>query len=30
VFPVDLVPRASVGAPPVAQRIVPPPRRTHV
>ncbi len=27
VFPVDLVPRASVGAPPVAQRIVPPPRR---
>ena len=29
IFPVDLVPRASVGAPPVAQRIVPPPRRKH-
>lgn len=29
VFPVDLVPRASVGAPPIAQRIVPASHRTH-
>jgi LacI family transcriptional regulator len=29
VFPVDLVPRASVGAPPIAQRMVPAAHRPH-